>query len=183
MVPLTDGLDPVLLRFLLQIEAAERAIGEGRAEQVRAGRAGLRLMPDLAEFRQAHADAAVVLDLAGRPRREAPVDLKLEIAEFLVVPEPLVAGVAGADERLLRRVDAPLELGVDRADGWDRDPEPAVESFVRENVDAVRRAGREQRGQPRDAQNNAPQFHDALTVTPFTPRGGTRARCAPSTDR
>src|SRR3954451_6561260 len=124
MVPLADGLEPVLLRFLLQIEAAERAVGEGGAEQVCAGRAGLRLMPDLAELRHTDADAAVVLDLAGRPRREAPVHLKLEIAEFLVVPEPLVAGVARADERLLRRVDAPLELGIDRADGGDRDPEP-----------------------------------------------------------
>src|SRR5262249_45935133 len=116
VVPLAGRLDAVLLHLLHQVEAAECAVGDGGAEEISAGRARLRLVPDLALFREAHSDAAVVPPFARGARREAPIHVEDEVGQFLVVAEPLVAAIARADERLLRGVHAPLHLGIHSAD-------------------------------------------------------------------
>src|SRR5262249_13409102 len=111
VVPLAGGLDAIGRHFLAEIEALDGAAGEIRAEQIAAAEAGLGLHPKFAVAGEADADAAVVARLlAAGARGELPVHGEHEIADRLIVAEPFVAAIAGADEGVSSGVDAPLEL-------------------------------------------------------------------------
>ncbi len=122
------GSDPLVGLLLREVELLQLAAGQGLAEQegVRAA-ADLRLVPDLRVARVPDVEARVVSLLAGRQRRELPLDVVDEVAQLLVPAEPVVAAVPFAEQDAGRGVERPLRLRAQLVGRVERGPGPALQ--------------------------------------------------------
>jgi len=72
-------------------------------------------------------------------RREAEVRFQNVIAQHLVETQPLVLAVAGADQKLLRGIDVPLQLGLEPIRRRNGNASPAFQGLVGQEIHGLGR--------------------------------------------